>query len=203
VVARSRVRLSRMLGVPLFPRVAWHLHRSRRPADLPRRRPARDLTDYRMSRREERQLRKHYHLRGPGLRRACAEAARRPGDPAESLVELLERRLDTLVWRAGFAASIHHARRLVERNHFTVDGEPVDLPSYELRPGQVVEVRPTKIGKPCFVAAAQQRAVREPTPPYVEVRPERLSATLTHEPRRDEVPMPAAQQLTVEVRRPR
>lgn len=104
------------------------------------------------------------------------------------MVVLLERRLDAVVWRAGFAPTIHEARHLVGHNHFTVDGNKVDLPSYRLRPGQTVEVRGPRRDKRQFVLAAGQRTGNRP-PPYLDVQPTELRATLSREPRRDEVPV--------------
>jgi small subunit ribosomal protein S4 len=201
VVARSRVRVSRLLGVPLLPKVEWYLRRNRRP---PARRggPGRDHGEYRLGRRVERLLREQYHFRGPQLRRACAEAVRGTGDTADHLVQLLERRLDALVWRAGFAPSIHRARRLIERNHFTVDGQDVDLPSYRVEPGQTVELRPAKADKVVFAVSAYQGAVEEPSPPYLDVQAEPPRATLTRAPRRDEVPVLADEDLAIAVHQP-
>ena len=189
MVSRSRVRVSRLLGVPLTSKIDWFLRR-RRLVRHHRGRQGRDLGDPRLRRREERTLRDRYRIRGPQLRRALAGAAERGGVSGTSLVEVLERRLDALVWRAGFAPSIHRARRLVQRNYFTVDGEPVDVASYQVEPGQTVEVRPAKASRSAFVLTALERASREPSPPYLDVEPGLLRARLTREPRTDEVPAP-------------
>jgi small subunit ribosomal protein S4 len=135
------------------------------------------------------------------LRRVLAEAAERPGETAENLVELLEQRLDALVWRAGFAPNIQRARELVGHNNFTIDGSKVDLPSYRLRPGQTVQVREARRDKMPFLVAAGQQAVGERPPPYLDVEPALLSVTLTREPRRHEVPVLRDEELMVEVHR--
>lgn len=198
MVLRSRVRLSPALGIRLTSKCAWYLRRRRRPPGI--RIHRRRVNEYRLHSREERLLRRQYEIRGRQLRRAFDEAAQRRGETADNLIEVLEQRLDALVWRAGFASTIHQARELVGHNHFTVDGGKVDLPSYQLHPGQTLEVRSSSRDKRPFARAAAQQA--EQPPPYLDVQPERLRATLTREPRRDEVPVLRDQPLVVEVRSP-
>src|SRR3970282_310046 len=74
-------------------------------------------------------------------RRYYAEAARRPGITGDNLLQLLEQRLDNVVWRAGLAATRPQARQLVNHRHFQVKGRKVDTPSYQLRPGDVVTIK--------------------------------------------------------------
>jgi small subunit ribosomal protein S4 len=142
-------------------------------------------------------LRQQYDLRGRQLGRVLAEAAREPGETGSKLIELLEQRLDALVWRAGFASSIHQARLLIRHNHFTVDGSKVDLPSYRLQPGQTLEVRESRRAKLPVDGAAGQRGNLGESPAYLDVQQAGPCATLTREPRRDEVPMPGHLQLVL------
>ena len=144
-------------------------------------------------------IRERYHLRGRQVRRACAEAVHLPGDRGDNLVEALEQRLDALVWRAGFAPTIHRARHLIGHHHVVVDGQNVDRPSHRVRPGQTIGIRDSRQGKVSLVAAAQRRASQQTPPPYLDIRPDQLNATLTRDPRRPEVPGLAAESIAVEV----
>ncbi|MGI5215693.1 30S ribosomal protein S4 [Plantactinospora sp. CA-290183] len=198
MVGRSRTVLTRSPdGLALFPKIGWFLRRARRAPV--RRKPRADPTSYRLPEHDERLVRGRYHLRGRQLRRACAEAARRGGDPGEGLVEILERRLDALLWRAGFAPSIRQARRLVAHRHVVVDGRPVGRPSYPVRAGQTIGIRESRIGKASLVSGVQERAGRLAPPPYLELRPDQLQATLTREPSRPELPGLATEPVTVRV----
>jgi len=185
VVLRARVRPPTALGMVLTPKCRWYLRRVRRPPGgyEPFRR---DRSGLRLLLPQKRALRRQYHIRERQLARTLDEAARRAGETSEDLVTLLEQRLDALVWRAGFAESVGQARHLVGHNNVTVDGCKVNLPSYRLHPGQTIEVRASRRYKTPFVLAARQ-AVDTP-PPYLEVHPTELRATLIREPRKGDVP---------------
>jgi small subunit ribosomal protein S4 len=130
-------------------------------------------------------VRAEYQLRDRQLGHVLDEATRQPGDPGERLVELLEQRIDVVVWRAGFARNLRHARKLVQHNHFAVDGTIVDLPSYRVRPGQTVHVRDDRRDRRPFSVPGSP----DGRPPYLDVRPAQLRATLTREPHKQEVPV--------------
>jgi small subunit ribosomal protein S4 len=132
-------------------------------------------------------VRARYELRDRQLARALVAAVSRPGDSAENLAGQLEQRIDALVHRAGFARSIDEARGLVARNTFTVDGGKVNRSSYLVRPGQTIQVRPDRQCRTPVAVAVAGRAEGD-APPYLEVRPDRCTATLTREPQRQEVP---------------
>jgi small subunit ribosomal protein S4 len=184
------------LGLPLTPKSARYFDRRPYPPGVHGRR-RRNHSDYWRRLLEKQRLRYQYNVREKQLRRTFEEAVRRPGKAGENLIELLERRLDALVLRAGFARTIEQARQLVAHGHFTVDGHKVDIPSYRVRPGQTIEVRESSRRKPPFEIAAHQAAEVTP-PPYLEVDPARLRARLTNEPRRPEIPVICSEQLVVE-----
>ncbi|MEV1288613.1 30S ribosomal protein S4 [Micromonospora sp. NPDC049679] len=188
MVSRSRLRLSRLFGIRLRPRLSWYLHRRQRPTGV-RRRVRGQETVYRLRLREKRLLREQYDLRERQLRRVLQQAGRQDGQITDRLTDHLEQRLDALVWRAGFAATVNQARRLINHNSFTVDGTKVNRPSYHVQPGQIVAVRRARQEKLPFLLAAELSAARGAPPPYLEVHPAELRATLTHEPRKDEVPV--------------
>jgi small subunit ribosomal protein S4 len=195
---RSVSRLSRALGVPLTPKATrYYQRRPYPPGQHGRRR--RNPSDYQLRLVEKQRLRHQYDLRERQLRRIVDEAVRRPGKTGETLIELLERRLDAMVLRSGIARTIYQARQMVTHGHVAVDGRRVDRPSYRLRPGQTVEVRPTSRNKPLFLAvAAGAYAPAGPPPPYLEVDLPGLRATLLREPHRPEVPVVCDEQLVVE-----
>jgi small subunit ribosomal protein S4 len=123
------------------------------------------------------------------------EAARLPGETEQNLVAVLEQRLDALVRRAGFAPSVSRARKMVGHNHITVNGNTVNRPGYQVRPGETIRVRTSRRAKRPFTRVAQRPPA---APPYLDVEPAQLRATLTREPAKQEVPVLGDRQLVVE-----
>ncbi|WKK71207.1 30S ribosomal protein S4 [Rathayibacter oskolensis] len=197
---RSKTRLSRALGIPLTPKAARYLEkrpyapgehgRSKRKAD----------SDYAVRLREKQRLRAQYGIREKQLRIAFQEARRTQGLTGENLVELLEMRLDALVLRSGFARTTAQARQFVTHRHIMVDGKTVDRPSFRVKPGQVIHVKPRSEGTDLFqVAAAGGHVdVLPKTPGYLEVEIDKLQATLLRRPKRAEVPVTCEVQFVVE-----
>ena len=117
------------------------------------------------------------------------EAIRRRGDTAENLVGLLESRLDNLVYKAKFASTVFAARQFVNHGHVLVNGKKVNIPSYQLRAGDVIEVR-EKSKQLAIVMTAVQSQTRD-FPSYLEVDPAKLTAKYTFVPKFDDVPYAA------------
>jgi small subunit ribosomal protein S4 len=196
--SRPKARISRALGIPLTRKDTRYFERRPFPPGV-HGRARRKTSDYQVRLLEKQRLRRQYNISETQLRRAFDEAVRtRTGKTGENLVGLLERRLDAVVLRAGLARSIYQARQLVTHGHFTVDGRKVDIPSYRLRPGQVVQVRESSREKPPFLLAAAGAHADGPTPAYLEVEHPQLRATLLREPQRREVPVICDEQLVVE-----
>ncbi|GLZ76060.1 30S ribosomal protein S4 [Actinorhabdospora filicis] len=195
--SRPKVRLSRALGIPLTPKcVKYFEKRPYPPGDHGRAR--RKASDYSVRLLEKQRLRHQYNIGERQLRRVYAEAVRKPGKSGENLVTLLERRLDAVVLRSGLARTIYQARQLVGHGHIEVDGRKVDIPSYRLKPGQVVGVREKSRAKlPALTAAAGGYAPAK-TPGYLSVALSDLRVTLLREPERAEVPVLCEEQLVVE-----
>lgn len=171
-------------GLLLTPRSAWYLtHRRRRRRGAGHSRPS-DALRLQLPAAQRRSMRAEYQLRGRQLGRALSEAIRQPGDQAERLIEALEQRVDVVVWRAGLARNLRQARDLVSHHHFAIDGIIVDLPAHRLSPGQTVQVRDDRVDRRPF---ALDGAGESQAPPYLDVRPAELRATLTRQPRPDEV----------------
>ena len=198
--SRSKTRLSRALGVALTPKAAKYMEkRPYAPGEHGRTKRKQD-SDYAVRLREKQRLRAQYGIREKQLRIAFNEARRTDGLTGENLVELLEMRLDALVLRAGFARTILQARQAVTHRHILVDGKIVDRPSFRVKPGQTLQVKPkSQATTPFQVAAAgAHRDVLPAVPGYLDVQLEKLSAILTRRPKRAEVPVQCEVQLVVE-----
>jgi small subunit ribosomal protein S4 len=197
---RSKTRLSRALGIALTPKAAKYLEkRPYAPGEHGRTKRKAD-SDYAVRLREKQRLRAQYGIREAQLKIVFAEARRQPGLTGENLVELLEMRLDALVLRAGFARTTAQARQLVVHRHILVDGQLVDRPSFRVKPGQLIHVKPKSESLDVFqVAAAGGHAeVLPKVPAYLEVELDKLQARLERRPKRAEVPVTAEVQLVVE-----
>jgi len=197
---RSKTRLSRALGIPLTPKAAKYLEmRPYAPGEHGRTKRKTD-SDYAVRLRETQRLRAQYGIREAQLRRTFEEARKSQGLSGENLVELLEMRLDALVVRAGFARTTAQARQMVVHRHILVNGELVDRPSFRVKPGQMIHVKPRSEGmEPFQVAAAGGHVdVLPPVPGYLEVEIDKLQAVLVRRPKRSEVPVTCEVQLVVE-----
>ena len=136
-----------------------------------------------------------YNVRDRQLRNYYLKANQMPGATGENLLKLLERRLDNLVYKAGFGATIWAARQLVVHGHILVDGERVDLPSYQLKPGQTIEVRDRMRKNAHIMEWVEQVGAY---PPYLDVNKGQFIATFIRVPDAGEVQVPMDVQLVVE-----
>lgn len=136
-----KVRLSRQLGVAISDNPK---HLNSRRLDTPpggTSKRMRRLSDYGVRLREKQKLRYYYNVQEKQLRRYIKEAARRKGNTGENLLEILEGRLDNVIRRMNFGRSIWQARQVVNHGHVLVNGRKVDIPSYQVRPGDVITVK--------------------------------------------------------------
>jgi small subunit ribosomal protein S4 len=159
-----------------------------------RRRPRPSI--YASQLRQKQRLKRYYGVRERQLRRYVREAARRrQGRMGDHLLVLLERRLDNIVYRLGFATTRAQARQFVTHGHVLVDGRTVDVPSYALRPGQQVAIRSDS---PIVPVVRQALELGGRMPGWLEVDVEALSGRMLREPARSEIPTPVDEQLIVE-----
>lgn len=198
--SRKMVRLSRALGMPLTPKAKRYFERRPYGPGEHGRARRRSESDYAVRLKEKQRLRAQYAIREAQLVKAFQEALRMDGRTGDNLISLLEVRLDALVLRAGFGRTMFQARQIVTHRHILVDGKIVDRPSYRVRPGQTVQVKPASQVKDLFVVAARgsHRDVLPDVPAYMTVDLEKLRFTLNHTPKRDEVPVQCDVQLVVE-----
>ncbi|HCX84626.1 MAG TPA: 30S ribosomal protein S4 [Micrococcales bacterium] len=199
--ARNQVRLSRALGIALTPKAARAFEKRPYPPGEHGRARKRQESDYAVRLKEKQRLRAQYGIREAQFRRTFDEARRHPGLTGDRFVELLEMRLDALVLRSGFARTIAQARQVVVHRHILVDGAIVDRPSFRVKPGQTIQVKPKSQATTPFqiAAAGAHRDVLPQVPGYLDVQLEKLRASLVREPKRAEVPVQADVQLIVEL----
>lgn len=197
---RSKTRLSRSLGIALTPKAAKYMEKRPYGPGQHGRTKRKSDSDYAVRLREKQRLRAQYGIREAQLRKTFQEAKRTDGLTGETLVELLEMRLDALVLRAGFARTMAQARQLVVHRHILVDGQRVDRPSLRVKPGQMIHVHEkSERTEPFQVAAAGGHAdVLPAVPEYLSVELDKLHATLVRKPKRAEVPVTCDVQLVVE-----
>ncbi|HET9904722.1 MAG TPA: 30S ribosomal protein S4 [Xanthobacteraceae bacterium] len=147
------------------------------------------LSDYGVQLRAKQKLRGYYgNISEKQFRRLYEEAIRRRGDSGANLIGLLESRLDALVYRAKFVATVFAARQFVSHGHVKVNGRRVTIPSYRLKVGDVVEVKESS-KQLAMVLEATQLAERD-VPDYIEVDHTKMTAKLTRTPELSEVPYP-------------
>lgn len=156
----------------------------------------RKLSDFARQLMEKQKLRLNYGIGERQLRRLVKEARGSKTATGDKLVQLLERRLDNVVFRAGFAPTIPSARQLVNHGHFTLNGQRVNIPSIRLRAGDEIVIR-EKSTKLAIVEEAL--ASHSPLKPdWIDVRPEQRSVTVRDLPGGDAAPFPLDIQLVVE-----
>ncbi|MEM8686116.1 MAG: 30S ribosomal protein S4 [Pseudomonadota bacterium] len=147
------------------------------------------LSDFGIQLRAKQKLKGYYGcVTEKQFKRVYKEALRLKGDTSENLIGLLERRLDAIVYRAKFVPTVFAARQFVNHGHVRVNGRRVNIPSYRVKVGDVVEIREKSRELP-MVLEAIQSAERE-TPDYVEVDQKKMTASLTRIPVLGDVPYP-------------
>ena len=156
------------------------------------------LQGYGVQLREKQKVKRLYRVLEKPFRLAFQEASRKKGVTGELLLINLERRLDNVVYRLGFAASRAQARQLVSHGHVRVDGRKVDIPSYLVRAGQVISPK-TKMEKHDALLAAFEQARARGFPQWLSVDIAGVKGTVASLPRREDITMPIQEQLIVEL----
>ncbi len=154
-------------------------------------------SDYQVQLREKQKLRTMYGVLEKQFRRYYEESARRPGITGEYLLQMLEQRLDNVVWRSGLAATRPQARQLVNHGHFRVNGKKVDIPSYQVRPGDVVSIKDRS--KDLIVIQHSVDTQDRLVPDWMSVNAEERKITINDRPRRDQIDTDINEQLIVEL----
>lgn len=158
----------------------------------------RKTSDYALQLREKQKTKRIYGVSEKYFKRLFERAAKQPGVTGENLLIGLESRLDNVVYRLGFAASRSQARQLVRHRHVEVDGHTVDIPSYQVRPGHEVRIRPdSKEVLP--VQAALQSKTRPTTVRWLAVDEGSRTGRMLERPSRADIPLAVQEQLIVEL----
>lgn len=193
-----KVRLSRRAGVPLTRKAVKYFEKRPYPPGEHGRRVRRSTSDYAVRQAEKQKLRWYYDLSEKQLARVYENAKKRPGRTGEEMIAELELRLATVLLRAGFAASIYAARQFINHGHITVDGKKVDIPSYQVKPGQIVSVREKSRKLVPFIEAAEGVHADEKIASYLAVSHKDLTIAVVDRPKREQVPVPFDEHLVVE-----
>ena len=157
----------------------------------------RKVGDFGLQLREKQKVRRVYGVLERQFKNYFDLAESRPGVTGENLLRSLELRLDNVVYRMGFAASRPQARQLVNHGHFAVNGRATNIPSFQLRPGDRVEVRTSHTAREPFKLARETLRSHQ-APEWLSVDPAKLAGSVADLPRRDQMPLDLNEHLVVE-----
>ncbi len=192
----SRCKKCRQLGISVCGSAHCALEKKNTPPGMhPQLR--RKVSDFKKRLIEKQKLRFSYWVPERQFRNYVKEAFREKGISGETLVVLLERRLDNIVYRMGFAPSILSARQMVVHGHILVNGRKVDQPSFSLREGDQVSVKETS-KKMLLIEKGLARSMARGPLPYIEVDKENLKGTLISMPERPQIPLEIDEGIIVE-----
>jgi small subunit ribosomal protein S4 len=158
----------------------------------------RKISDYGVQLREKQKVKRIYHIMEKQFRNYFKKAEKMQGITGEILLQLLERRLDNVVFRCGFASSRNSARQLVLHGHILVDGRRVNIPSFLVKPGQALTVR-EKSRESLIIKDAVVSASKRGFPQWIEMDSSKLAGKFLSIPTREEIALPVQEQLIVEL----
>jgi small subunit ribosomal protein S4 len=153
-------------------------------------------SEYRVQLREKQKARRYYGVLEGQFRRYYDKASRQSGITGEHLLNLLERRFDNVLVRLGFAASRRQARQMVRHGHWTINGRRVDIPSYQVREGDIVAL---KAGSPAEPLIREATELTAQVPAWLQADHDSLTAKVLRKPERREITTPVQEQLIVEL----
>lgn len=155
-------------------------------------------SEYLLQLREKQKARFTYGVLEKQFRRYYEEANRKQGKTGDVLLQILESRLDNVVYRSGLARTRRHARQLVVHGHFLVNGQKVNVPSYRVAPHDVIDVKAKSVETTPFIIARETHGER-PVPAWLEVLPAKLRVLVHQLPTRQQIDTPVQEQLIVEL----
>ncbi|QXE90794.1 30S ribosomal protein S4 [Geomonas subterranea] len=156
------------------------------------------VSDYGVQLREKQKVRRIYGILENQFRGYFETADRMKGVTGENLLFLLERRLDNVVYRLGFATSRDEARQLVRHSHFTLNGRKANIPSIQVKAGDVIQLR-EKSRKVAVITESLEAVVRRGIPQWLELDKDAFKGTVKTSPVREDITMPIQEQLIVEL----
>ena len=185
----SKYKIDRRMGENIWGRPKSPVNRREYGPGQHGQRRAGKLSDFGIQLRAKQKLKGYYgNITEKQFRRIYAEAVRQRGDTSEKLIGLLECRLDAIVYRAKFVATVFASRQFINHGHINVNGRRVNIPSYRCKPGDLIEVR-EKSKTLAFVLEATQLAERD-VPDYLDVSHDKLTANYVRVPALADVPYP-------------
>ena len=156
------------------------------------------LSDYGIQLREKQKVRRLYGISEKQFRIFFKRADRKKGITGTNLLSLLETRLDNTVFRMGFVNSRNQGRHFVRHNHFTVNSKKVNIPSYQVKKGDVIELR-EKSKKIQTISDSLDAIVRRGIPQWIEIEKEKFKGIVVGVPVREDITLPIQEQLIVEL----
>ncbi len=147
------------------------------------------VSDYGKQLAAKQKLKKYYgNITEKQFRRIYSEAARRKGDTSENLIDLLERRLDAIIYRANFVPTVFAARQVINHNHVLVNGKKVNISSYTVKVGDIIQIKEKSRQIPIIMEAMQNQT--RPIPEYLSLDAKNFSVKVLRIPKPAEVPYP-------------
>jgi small subunit ribosomal protein S4 len=191
-----KTKISRIFGEPILGNGKWLGKNSNPPGQHGATRKRKSLGEYALQLREKQKAKYTYGLLEKQFRKTFVEAARRKGATGDNLIKLLEARLDNTVFRMGIAPSRPAARQLVSHKHVTVNGEVVNVPSYSVRPGDIIGLKEKSKGNTSVTSQIRGKNQKFSWLDWNET--EMLGTFITY-PERESVPENIKEQLIVEL----
>jgi small subunit ribosomal protein S4 len=191
-----RVRISRRFGVPIFG-PSKYLERRNYPPGVHGPKSRRKLTDYGMGLVEKQKLRYYYGLLERQFRGVYEKALKRRGVTGEQMLQILETRLDNVVYHLGFGTTRAGARQMVAHGHVQVNGRKVSIPSYALRVNDVITVKNTTVSRQ-MATKGMELSTSRAVPDWLSLNKEEFKGTVMRIPTRDEINPIANEQAVVE-----
>ena len=156
-------------------------------------------SEYAIQMNEKQTVKFVYGILEKQFRMYYEKASKMPGKTGENLLTTIERRLDNAIYRLGFAMTRREARQLVNHAHFTVNGQKVDIPSYLVRVGDVIEVKESSRSSAAFKRLTAEDAPMVTVPQWLERNKTALKGTVVKMPAREDIDMPVEEHLIVEL----
>ena len=157
------------------------------------------LSDYGLQLREKQKAKRIYGMFETQFRRYFQRAQKSKGVTGQMLLQQLERRLDSVLYRIGFAASRKDGRQLIRHRMVAVNGRLIDIPSYQVLTGDVVQIIKGSDGAPARVKLTLEHTKDRPAPAWVQVDFDQLKGTIVRLPEKDDIELPVQEQLIVEL----
>ncbi len=191
-----RTRISRRFGVPIFG-PSKYLERKNYGPGVHGPRSRRKQTDYALALAEKQKMRYYYGLLEKQFRGVYEKAIRRRGVTGEIMLQILETRLDSIVYHLGFATTRAAARQFVSHGHIMVNGHKVDIPSYAVKVNDVIEVKDSSVSRQVATKNLEMSTSRA-VPEWLTLNKDAFKGTLDREPTREDIQPIANEQTIVE-----